>query len=202
VRDASTCPRCCPWCRHARTRPTLPLSTSQTNLPAATSSQVLWPMWAGVEAAEEAARVSRCRRPASTGVLGCCEQPGRAAVAGTTRARAQVLRPAGPSEAGPRPAMQPLGSLREAQGGTQAAVRDRHQNPTHYHRYHRRVSECYSSLYIYLYTERPCEPVREPNGAVGTIGGARAERLHVYTARYSPKPRYCVYLRQTRPRRG
>ena len=22
VRDASPCPRCCPWCRHARTRPT------------------------------------------------------------------------------------------------------------------------------------------------------------------------------------
>ena len=39
--------------------------------------------------------------------------------------RAQVLKPAGPSspsEAGPRLAMQPLGSLREAQGGTQAAV--------------------------------------------------------------------------------
>eukprot|EP00964_Phaeocystis_antarctica_P014261 scaffold7855_cov29-Phaeocystis_antarctica.AAC.1 len=34
----------------------------------------------------------------------------------------RLLRPAGPSEAGPRPAMQPLGSLREAQGGTQAAV--------------------------------------------------------------------------------
>ena len=75
-------------------------------------------------------------------------------------------------------------------GALRRRVRDRHQNPTHYHRYHRRVSECYSSLYIYLYTERPCEPVREPSGAVGTIGGARAERLHVYTARYSPKPRF------------
>ena len=62
----------------------LPLSTSQTSLPATTSSQVLWPMWAGVEAAEEAAGVSRCRRPASTGVLRSCEQPGRAAVAGPT----------------------------------------------------------------------------------------------------------------------
>jgi hypothetical protein len=45
---------------------------------------VLWPMWAGAEAAEEAAGVSRCRRPASTGVLRSCEQPGRAAVAGPT----------------------------------------------------------------------------------------------------------------------
>ena len=33
----------------------LPLSTSQTSLPAATSSQVLWLMWAGAEAAKEAA---------------------------------------------------------------------------------------------------------------------------------------------------
>ena len=32
----------------------LPLSTSQTSLPAVTSSQVVWLMWAGAEAAEEA----------------------------------------------------------------------------------------------------------------------------------------------------
>ena len=65
----------------------LPLSTSQTSLPAATSSQVLWLMWAGAEAAEEAAEGSRRRRPAPahiSRVLRCCEQPGRAAVAGPT----------------------------------------------------------------------------------------------------------------------
>jgi hypothetical protein len=62
----------------------LPLSTFQTNLPAATSSQVLWPMCAGVEAAEEAAGGSRRRCPASTRVLRCCVQPGRATIAGTT----------------------------------------------------------------------------------------------------------------------
>lgn len=63
----------------------LPLSTSQTSLPAATSSQVLWLMWAGAETAEEAAPGgSRRRHPAPTGVLRCCEQPGRAAVAGPT----------------------------------------------------------------------------------------------------------------------
>jgi hypothetical protein len=62
----------------------LPLSTSQTSLPAATSSQVLWLMWAGAETAEEAAGGSRRRRPAPTGVLRSCEQPGRAAVAGPT----------------------------------------------------------------------------------------------------------------------
>ena len=62
----------------------LPLSTSQTSLPAATSSQVLWLMLAGAETAEGAAGRSRRRRPAPTGVLRCCEQPGRAAVAGPT----------------------------------------------------------------------------------------------------------------------
>ena len=62
----------------------LPLSTFQTNLPAATSSQVLWPMCAGVEAAEEAAGGSRRRCPASIRVLRCCVQPGRATIAGTT----------------------------------------------------------------------------------------------------------------------
>ena len=62
----------------------LPLSTSQTSLPAATSSQVLGLMWAGAETAEEAVGGSRRRRPAPTGVLRCCEQPGRAAVAGST----------------------------------------------------------------------------------------------------------------------
>ena len=62
----------------------LPLSTSQTSLPAVTSSQVVWLMWAGVEAAEEAGGGSLRRRPAPTGVLRCCEQPGRAAVAGPT----------------------------------------------------------------------------------------------------------------------
>ena len=60
----------------------LPLSTSQTSLPAATSSQVLYPIWAGVEAAEEAVGGSRHRRSTSIRVLRCCEQPGRAAVAG------------------------------------------------------------------------------------------------------------------------
>ena len=87
VRDASPCPR-----RAARgatapepTEPTpLPLSTSLTILLAATSVQVLWPMYAGVEASEEAARGSHRRRSASTRVLRCCVQPGRAAVAGTT----------------------------------------------------------------------------------------------------------------------
>ena len=83
---------------------------------------MLCPIWAGVEAAEETAGDSRRRRSASTRVLRCSEQPARAAVAGSTRARAQVLRPAVPSEAGPRPAMQPLGSLREAQGGIQVAA--------------------------------------------------------------------------------
>ena len=107
----------------------LPLSTSQTSLSACTSSQALCPIWAGVEAAEEAAGGSRCRRSASTRVLRCSEQPGRAAVAGSTRARAQALRPAGPSEAGPRPAMQPLNSLREAQGGTQVVACEGVQNP-------------------------------------------------------------------------
>ena len=90
---------------------------------------MLCPIWAGVEAAEEAAGGSRRRRSASTRVLRCSEQPGRAAVAGSTRARAQALRPAVPSEAGPRPAMQPLGSLREAQGGTQVAACEGVQNP-------------------------------------------------------------------------
>ena len=84
VRDASPYPRCGPWCRHARTRPTAALSTSQTSLPAATSSQVLWLMLAGAETAEGAAGRSRRRRPAPTGVLRSCEQPGRAAVAGPT----------------------------------------------------------------------------------------------------------------------
>ena len=49
-----------------------------------TSSQVSWPMLAGVEAAEEPAEGSRRRRSASTRVLRCCVQPGRAAVAGAT----------------------------------------------------------------------------------------------------------------------
>ena len=62
----------------------LPLLTSQTSLPAATSSQVVWLMCAGVEAAEEAAGGSRRRCPASTRVLRCCVQPGRATIAGTT----------------------------------------------------------------------------------------------------------------------
>ena len=62
----------------------LPLSTSLTILLAATSVQVLWPMFAGVEASEEAAGGSHRRRSASTRVLRCCVQPGRAAVAGTT----------------------------------------------------------------------------------------------------------------------
>ena len=90
---------------------------------------MLCPIWAGVEAAEEAAGGSHRRRSASTRVLRCSEQPGRAAAAGSTRARAQVLRPAVPSEAGPKPAMQPLGSLREAQGGTQVAACEGEQNP-------------------------------------------------------------------------
>ena len=47
----------------------LPLSTSQTSLPACTSSQVLCPIWAGVEAAEEAVGGSLRRRSASTRVL-------------------------------------------------------------------------------------------------------------------------------------
>ena len=62
----------------------LPLSTSQTNLLAATSLQVLWTMCAGLEAAEEAARVSGRRRSTSTRVLRCSVQPGRATIAGTT----------------------------------------------------------------------------------------------------------------------
>lgn len=45
---------------------------------------VLCPIWAGVEAAEEAAGGSRRRRSASTRVLRCSEQPARAAVAGST----------------------------------------------------------------------------------------------------------------------
>ena len=44
----------------------LPLSTSQTSLPAVTSSQVLWLMWAGAEATEEAGGGSLRRRPAPT----------------------------------------------------------------------------------------------------------------------------------------
>ena len=62
----------------------LPLSASQTSLPACTSSQALCPVWAGVEAAEDAAGGSRRRRSASTRVLRCSEQPARAAVAGST----------------------------------------------------------------------------------------------------------------------
>ena len=60
------------------------LSTSQPILLAATSVQVLWPMFSGVEASEEVAGGSHRRRSASTRVLRCCVQPGRAAVAGTT----------------------------------------------------------------------------------------------------------------------
>jgi len=62
----------------------LPLVTFLTSPPAPSSSQVLWPILAGVEAAEEAAEGSRRRRSASTRVLRCCVQPGRAAVAGAT----------------------------------------------------------------------------------------------------------------------
>ena len=50
----------------------------------ATSSQVLWPMLANVEAAEEAVERSRRRRSASTRVLRWCVQPGQVAVAGAT----------------------------------------------------------------------------------------------------------------------
>jgi len=53
-------------------------------LKAAEDWPVLWPMCAGVEAAEEAAGGSRRRCPASTRVLRCCVQPGRATIAGTT----------------------------------------------------------------------------------------------------------------------
>ena len=129
VRDASLCPRCRPWPHHARAHPTAAIDLPDQPTRACTSSQVLCPIWAGVEAAEEAAGGSHRRRSASTQVLRCSEQPGRAAVAGSTRARAQALRPAGPSEAGPRPAMQPPGSLREAQGGTQVAACEGAQNP-------------------------------------------------------------------------
>jgi len=53
-------------------------------LKAAENWPVLWLMCAGVEAAEEAAGGSRRRCPASTRVLRCCVQPGRATIAGTT----------------------------------------------------------------------------------------------------------------------
>ena len=68
----------------ARGTALLPLVTFLTSPPAPSSSQLLWPILAGVEAAEEAAEGSRRRRSASTRVLRWCVQPGQAAVAGAT----------------------------------------------------------------------------------------------------------------------
>eukprot|EP00964_Phaeocystis_antarctica_P006615 scaffold3581_cov58-Phaeocystis_antarctica.AAC.2 len=76
------------------------------------------------------------RRPGRAAMLRATPNPQPATRPGDDRRNdftscSEVLRPAGPSEAGPRPAMggPPLGSLREAQGVTQAAVCEVVQNP-------------------------------------------------------------------------
>ena len=122
VRDASLCPRCRPWPHHARAHP-----TAAIDLPDQPTRVYLF---TGVVS-------DLGRRGGRRGVRGGLSPPPLrvdpgAAMLRATRpgggrridlgARAQVLRPAVPSEAGPRPAMQPLGSLREAQGGTQVAA--------------------------------------------------------------------------------
>ena len=129
VRDASLCPRCRPWPHHARAHPTaaidLPDQPTRVYLFTGVVSDL------GRRGGRRGGRGGLSPPPLRV-------DPGAAMLRATRPGGGRRINPSSCpgaqagwplSEAGPRPAMQPPGSLREAQGGTQVAACEGAQNP-------------------------------------------------------------------------